>query len=120
MVDNDSTQDWVVDCNGEGQERVVRDGGDIKVVMMAMAVEDGGGRQRWQRQTMIAAEDNGMQDWAADYNGEGQERAAREGRDSREVMMTAVAEHGSGGQQWWRWATTAMADNNSGGDKGSG
>jgi hypothetical protein len=68
------------------------------VVMIAVAVEDGGGGQRRQMWTMIAVEDNGMQDWAMDYDGEGQERAAREGRDSRVVMMAAAAEHGSGGQ----------------------
>ncbi len=60
MADDDNMQDWVADCNGEGQERAVRDGGDRGVVMMAVAVEDGGGRQRWQRRTMIAAEDNSM------------------------------------------------------------
>ncbi len=71
MADDDNTQDWVADCDGEGQERVVRDGRDSRVVMMAVAVEDGGSGRR-QRQTTIAAEDNGMQDWAADYDGEGQ------------------------------------------------
>ncbi len=46
MVDEDDMQDWVADRNGEGQERAVRDGGDIGVVvMMAVAVEDSGGRQ---------------------------------------------------------------------------
>ncbi len=43
VADNNDTQDWVVDCNGEGQERAVREGGDSGVVMMAVAVEDGGG-----------------------------------------------------------------------------
>jgi hypothetical protein len=36
-------QDWVADCNGEGQERAVRDSGDSGVVMMAMTAEDSGG-----------------------------------------------------------------------------
>ncbi len=75
----------------------MRDGGDSGVVMMAVAVEDSGGGQRWQMRTMIAAEDNGMQDWAADYDGEAQERAAREGTDSKVTMMAAAAEHGGGG-----------------------
>ncbi len=44
VADNNNTQDWVVDCNGEGQERAVRDGRDSRVVMMAVAVEDNGGR----------------------------------------------------------------------------
>jgi hypothetical protein len=77
--------------------RAVRDGGDSRVVMMAVAVEDGGSRQQWRRRTTIAVEDNGMQDRGADYNGEGQERAEREGRDSGVVMMAAVAEHGRSG-----------------------
>ncbi len=44
VVDNDNTHDWVADCNGEGQERAVGDGGDSGVVMMAAAAEDGGGQ----------------------------------------------------------------------------
>ncbi len=43
MVDNEDMRDWVADCNGEGQERAVRDGGDSGVVMMAAAAEDGSG-----------------------------------------------------------------------------
>ncbi len=43
------------------------------------------------------AEDNNMQDWVADYDGEGQEWAAREGRDSGVVMMAVVVEDGGGG-----------------------
>ncbi len=115
MADKDDTQDWGADCNGEGRERAVRDGRDSRVVMMAVAVEDSGGRQRWQRQTTIAAEDNGMLDRAADYDGEGQERAVREGRDSGVAMMAVAAEDGCSGQQGRRWTMTAMADNNSGG-----
>jgi hypothetical protein len=47
VADDDNTQDWVADCDGEGRERVVRDGGDNGVVMMAVAVENGsGGQQR--------------------------------------------------------------------------
>ncbi len=71
VADDKDTQDWVADCNGEGQERAVRDSRDSGVVMMAVAMEDGGSGQRRQRRTTIAAEDNGMQDWAADYEGEG-------------------------------------------------
>ncbi len=43
VADENDMCDWVVDCNGEGRERAVRDGGDSRVVMMAAAVEDGGG-----------------------------------------------------------------------------
>jgi hypothetical protein len=46
-----------------------------------VAVEDGGGGRQRQRRSMTVAEDNGMQDWAVDYKGDGQERVAREGRD---------------------------------------
>jgi hypothetical protein len=46
VADDGDTHDWVADCDGEGQERAVRDGGDSRVVMMAAAVEDSGGRQR--------------------------------------------------------------------------
>ncbi len=38
---------------------------------MADDNSDGGGRRRW----TTAADDNGTQDWAADYNGEGWEWA---------------------------------------------
>ncbi len=66
MADNDDTHDWAADCDGEGQERAVRDGGDSGVVMVAVAAADG----------------NGMRDWAAAYEGDGQERAARDGGDT--------------------------------------
>jgi hypothetical protein len=46
VADDNNTQDWVADCNGEGRERAVRDGGDSGVVMMAVVVEDNGGRQQ--------------------------------------------------------------------------
>ncbi len=94
VVDDNDTQDWAADCNGEGQERLVRDSRDGRVVMMAVAVEDGSSGQRQRRRTMIMAEDNSIQDWVADYNGEGQERAAREGRDSGVAMIARVAEDG--------------------------
>ncbi len=97
MADDNDMQDWVADCNGEGQERAVRDGRDSRVVIMAVPVEDGGGGRQWQRRTMIATEDNGMQDRVADYDGEGQEQAARESGDSGVAMMAAVAKDGGGG-----------------------
>ncbi len=82
MADNNDTHDWVMDCNGEGRERAVRDSGESGVVMMAAAAEDGGSGQQRQRQTMTVAENNGMQDWMADYKGDGQEWAARDGKDT--------------------------------------
>ncbi len=52
----------------------------------------------------MVADDNNLQDWAADYEVEGQEWVARVSRDSRVAMMTATkmaaAEDRSGGQQW--------------------
>jgi hypothetical protein len=47
---------------------------------------------------MIAAENNVMQDRVADYDGEGQERGAREGRESGVAMMAAAAEDGGSKQ----------------------
>jgi hypothetical protein len=61
---------------------VVRDGGDSVVVMMAAAAEDGCSGQQWQRWTTTAADDNDMQDWEVDYKVDGQEWAARDGRDT--------------------------------------
>ncbi len=47
MVVEDNDTHWVADCDGERQERAVRDGGDSRVVMMAVVVED------------VAADDSG-------------------------------------------------------------
>jgi hypothetical protein len=83
VADDDNTRDWAGDCNGGRQERAVRYGGDSGVVMMAaVADDDGEGGRRWQRRTMTSADDNGMQDWAANYEGEGQEWAARGSADT--------------------------------------
>ncbi len=53
---------------------------------------------------MTAADDDGLQDQVADYDGEGRERAARDGGDRGVVMMAVakmvVAEDSSGRQQW--------------------
>ncbi len=67
---------------------------------------------------MIAANDDGSRDRAADYDGEGREQAARDGGDSGVAMMAATkmaAAKDSGGrrqQQWWRTRrrTTAADD----------
>ncbi len=40
VADDNDMRDWVVDCNGEGRERAVRDSGDSGVVMMAAAAAD--------------------------------------------------------------------------------
>jgi hypothetical protein len=104
----------------EKGERAVRDSRESGVVMMAVAVEDGGGGWRWQRRITIAAEDKDMWDRAADYNGEGKERVVREGGDSGVAMIAAVADGDSGGQRWRWWTTTATADDDSADDEGSG
>ncbi len=78
--DDNDTRDWAADCNGEG--RAVRDGRDSGVVMMAAAGEDGGEGKRQQSQTTTVADNNGMQDSAVDYKGDGQEWAARDSRDT--------------------------------------
>jgi hypothetical protein len=113
VADNDSMRDWVADCNGEGREQAVRYSGDSRVVMMAVAVEDGGGRQQWNRQTTTAEDNNAMQDWAADYHGEGQEQGARD--DETRVAMRAVeVEYGGGRRRRRQTTTMTTADNNSG------
>ncbi len=57
---------WVADYDGEGQEQGARDGGDSRVAMMTAAkmaaAEDSSGG--WRR--MTAADNDGMQDRAAD------------------------------------------------------
>jgi hypothetical protein len=54
---------------------------------------------RWQMMTVV--DDDGLQGWAAGYDGEGRERAARDGGDSGVAMMAAAkmaaAEDSSGG-----------------------
>ncbi len=76
---------------------------------MAAADNDSNGRQgQWQ--TMTAVDNNCMQDWAADYDGEGCKLAARDGGVSGVVMMVAVAEDGGSGQQQQR-QTVMVGDN---------
>jgi hypothetical protein len=66
---------------------------------------------------MTVADNDDMQDWAADCNGEGRERAVRDIGDSKVAMMAAVAEDGGGERRWWRWTTTAMAVYDSSGQR---
>jgi hypothetical protein len=80
--DDDNTPDWAADWDGEGREGAVRDGRDSRVVMMAAAEKDGSDGRRRQRWITTEADDNGMQDWAANFKGYGQERAARDGGDT--------------------------------------
>ncbi len=105
----------MVDYNREGQVQAAKDGGDSRMVMMDGAAEDGCDEGLRQRRTTTVEDDNSTQDWATDYDGEGQEWAARDGRDSRVAMMAVAAEESGGGQQWWRRTTTTKADNNGSG-----
>jgi hypothetical protein len=70
--------------------------------MIAAAAEDRCGGQQQQWQTTTTVENDSTQDWVADYDGEGQEQVARDGRDSRVGMMAVVAED-RGGRQQQQW-----------------
>jgi hypothetical protein len=69
---------------------------------------------------MTAADNNGMQDWAADYKGDGQEQVARDGRDMEWQLrlwrwkVAAVDNVGRGQQQRQRQTKTAADDKGSG------
>ncbi len=80
----------------------------------------GSSGQQLRRQTTTAADSNGMQDWAATYEGDGQERAARDGGDTEwqwrlRRWKIAGVDNDSGGrwQRRRRTTTTATADGNS-------
>jgi hypothetical protein len=110
VADNDGTQDQAADYNREGQEWAARDGRDSGVAMMAATGEEGGGGQQQKRWTTTMADNNGIQDWAADYDREGRERAARDGGDSGVAMMAVAVEDGGGGQFMQRRMATADND----------
>jgi hypothetical protein len=77
------------------------------------AADTNGDSGRQQLRMMMAAGDNGLQDQLADYDGEGRERAARDGGDSGVVMTAAAkmaAAEDSGGRQKRRWRQTMAAD----------
>ncbi len=98
-ADDDGLQDRAADYDGEGRERVARDGGDSGVVMMAAvkmaAAEDSGGGRQQRRQRTTAADNDGTQDRAGDYDGEGRERAANNDgiRYRMEKTMLLLAGH---------------------------
>ncbi len=58
----------------------------------------GNGRQQWWWM-MTVADNNDTYDWMADCDGEGRERAVRDGRDSRVMIMAAAAEDGGSRRQ---------------------
>ncbi len=78
-----------------------------------MAGEDDSGRLRQGWTITAVVDDKGMQDWVADYNGEGTTVASNAG-DSGVAMMAARVEDG-GGRQQWRQRTTTVADDDGGG-----
>ena len=57
-VDDESTQNWEADYNGEGT-MVVSDAVESRGAMMAATVEDGGGGQQRQQWMMTVADNNG-------------------------------------------------------------
>jgi hypothetical protein len=57
-VDDESTQNWEADYNGEGT-MVVSDAVESRGAMMAATVEDGGVRRLRQRRTTTVADDDG-------------------------------------------------------------
>jgi hypothetical protein len=63
------------------------------VAMTAAAVDDSVGGQRWGQSTTGAMDEEGTQDWAADYNGERTTVASNAG-DRGVGMMTAMVEDG--------------------------
>ncbi len=58
-------------------------------------------------------DDNGKQDWVADYNGEGM-TVASDAVESRVVIMAAMVED-SGGRQQRQWQPMMVADDDGGG-----
>jgi hypothetical protein len=92
VADNDDTRDWVADCDGEGQERAVRDGGDSGEMMMAAvaADKDSEGRKRqWLTAMACKIGRRPMKGW---------KRAGGERWRKHRVAMTAVeVEDGDGG-----------------------
>jgi hypothetical protein len=64
---------------------------------------------------MTVADDNSMQDQVAEYDGEGKERAARDGG------RLQSGDDGCGSGRWLRRTTTAMVDDKTAADdKGGG
>ncbi len=101
MTDNDDTCDWAADCNGEGQERAVRDGGDSGFVMMAAAAEDNdskGRQQQWL--TAMACKIGWRPMKGMDKSGQQETAETRSGNDS------------CGGGRWQQWTMTAVDDDN--------
>jgi hypothetical protein len=97
VADDDDMRDWAADCDGEGQEQVVRDGGDSGVVMMAAAAEDSGGGWQWPRRTTTAADNSGMHFGRGGLQ-RGRTRAGgKRWRRHRVAMTAATVEDGSGG-----------------------
>ncbi len=58
VVDDKGTQDWVADYIREGTT-VASNAVESRVAIMAAMVEDGSGRQPWQRWTTTVTDDNG-------------------------------------------------------------
>jgi hypothetical protein len=90
VADDNDMHDWVADCNGEGRERAVRDGGDSRVVMMAAAAADNNSKGRQQQRQMATACKIGRQ--------------PMKGMDKsrwQEMAETRSGDDGCRGGRWW-------------------
>ncbi len=107
VADDIDPRDWVADCNGEGQEQAVRDGGDSGVMMMAAAAEDG-----CVRQTVKAGNNSSRQQRHARLG----TMKVKDKSGRQETAETRSGNDGCGGRRWRRWTMTVVEDDNS--DKG--
>jgi hypothetical protein len=101
VADNDNTHDWAADCDGEGRERAVRDGGDSGVVMMAAAAAD-------DDSATTAVDGNACKigQWPL-------KKTDKSGR--QETAETRSGDDGCRGGRWRPWTMTVADDNNSDG-----
>jgi hypothetical protein len=123
VADDNNTPDWAADCDGEGREQAVRDGGDSGVVMMAAAAADndskGRQQQHWMatackigRRPMKGTDKRGRQETAETQSGKD---GCRGGRWRWWPTTAADNNNGNGGQRQWRRRTTTTANDDSGG-----
>ena len=106
VADDDNMHDWVADCDGEGRERAVRDGGDSGVVMMAAVAADDDSKGRQRQRQMATVCKIGWQPM------KGTEKSGRQ-----ETAETRSGNDGCGGGRWRRWMTMAADDDNGDGGR---
>jgi hypothetical protein len=76
--------------------------------MMAVAAENSGSGQQRQRRTTTAADNNGMQDWTANYKGK--DKSGRQ-----ETAETRSGNDSCVGRRWQWWMLVAANDDDSNG-----